>query len=85
MIRYMAITEDQFKKAVADNLDDTIWFMRKKPPNVPFIKLKVSIVEQEERFPKSAIEKTKEITILGFTVSIRKLSQKREASSGKDS
>jgi hypothetical protein len=63
MIRYMPITEDPFKKAIAKNMDEPVWILEKNPPEVPFVKLKISIADKEERFSKGYAENTKEITL----------------------
>lgn len=53
MIRYLAVNswgDKEFKQESKNVLNDEVWFPCKKKPEVPYVKIEVTILAEESRF-----------------------------------
>ncbi len=53
MVRYVSIIGDsEFETLVKQRFEGPVWCLDKKPPEVPYIKLKIKIIEKEDHYAR---------------------------------
>lgn len=80
MKKYMAIigVSGGFDKEMRKRMNSPVWHMDTKRPKVPYLQLKIKVVETERRFENNDSIWTKTINLFGFQIVLTRRSKKRK-------
>jgi len=81
MKRYMGVglcgETESFEKKLREELNSNIWYLENRRPELPYVRLKIKIVEREKRYQKGSSTWMKTINLFGFEIVLKRRSKER--------